>query len=422
MPLRHRSRVLALSSASLAQDLLKTLEPLTVLGDKEEVFKQAGSAAFITAEEIRAVNSSNVNQVLAKVPGVYVREEDGFGNFPNISLRGADGTRSEKVTMMEDGILTAPSPYSAPAAYYSPKVARMAGVEILKGSSQVRYGPQTTGGVINFLSTEIPEERLTYLKSTYGSDNTFFGHAYHGDTVETEAGKFGYLLELHAQTRAMATVTSMELRRIPDSRSVGADAEALVRSRTPRSSSASNSRSATPTSMPTRSYTGLTTAMICATIRTGATRRPSYDQFDRRANGARYLKWIAEPTDALRLESAVYYNEFCAQLGQARPGERRARSTRRSSLPAGLATLNGLSAWRHRSGSPPISATTRPTAGRTRRTSASTPARLAHDLAVGLRLHYDRLDAQQYRTNYTSNGTGGFNFGSRDADGGCGHQ
>ena len=130
---------------------------MTVLGTKEEIFTQTGSAAFVPAEAIRAANSSNVNIVLAKVPGVYAREEDGFGNFPNISLRGADGTRSEKVTVMEDGILTAPAPYSGPAAYYSPRIARMAGVEILKGSSQVRYGPQTTGGVINYLSTEIPE-------------------------------------------------------------------------------------------------------------------------------------------------------------------------------------------------------------------------------------------------------------------------
>ncbi len=41
---------------------------------------------------------------------------------------------------MEDGILIAPAPYSALAAYFNPAAARMSGVEVLMGSSQVRYG------------------------------------------------------------------------------------------------------------------------------------------------------------------------------------------------------------------------------------------------------------------------------------------
>ena len=130
------------------------------------------------------------------VPGVYLREEDGFGNFPNISIRGGDGTRSEKVTLMEDGILAAPAPYAAPSAYYSPNVTRMSGVEVLKGSSQVRFGPHTTGGAINYLSTPIPAQAAHYVKGTYGEDGTWLGHAYYGDTLAGELGRFGYLLEL----------------------------------------------------------------------------------------------------------------------------------------------------------------------------------------------------------------------------------
>ena len=98
---------------------------------------------------------------------------------------------------MEDGILQAPSPYSAPSAYYSPNIARMAGVEILKGSSQIGYGPNTTGGVINYLSTPIPEHEQFYMRSTYGSNATAMVHSHLGYTLETEAGKFGYLGEIY---------------------------------------------------------------------------------------------------------------------------------------------------------------------------------------------------------------------------------
>jgi Fe(3+) dicitrate transport protein len=110
----------ALVSAAFAQDALESLEPMTVLGSRDAVFRQTGSAAYISEEEIRTASSTNINQVLAKVPGVYVREEDGYGNFPNISLRGADGTRSEKVTLMEDGILTAPAPSLGSGSIFQP--------------------------------------------------------------------------------------------------------------------------------------------------------------------------------------------------------------------------------------------------------------------------------------------------------------
>jgi Fe(3+) dicitrate transport protein len=63
--------------------------------------------------------------------------------------------------------LAAPATYTAPSAYYSPTVERMSGLEVIKGSSQVKYGPHTTGGVINYLSTIIPDEVTTYSKSYY---------------------------------------------------------------------------------------------------------------------------------------------------------------------------------------------------------------------------------------------------------------
>jgi Fe(3+) dicitrate transport protein len=69
---------------------------------------------------------------------------------------GTSPNRSEKITLMEDGVLISPAPYSAPAAYYFPTVSRMQSFEILKGGSQIQYGPYTTGGAINMVSTQIP--------------------------------------------------------------------------------------------------------------------------------------------------------------------------------------------------------------------------------------------------------------------------
>ena len=174
----------------------KVLNKVMVIGNPANIEKMPGSAQVVSKEDIRQQNYDDVSRVLSKVPGVYVRGEFGYGLFPSISLRGVDTTRSSKVTIMEDGVMMAPAPYSAPAAYYAPTAGRMSGLEVLKGSSQIKYGPHTTGGVINYLSTPVPTKETAYLKSTFGSFNEQRTHAYVGNTFDAgKAGQFGVLLE-----------------------------------------------------------------------------------------------------------------------------------------------------------------------------------------------------------------------------------
>ncbi|MGB5368965.1 MAG: TonB-dependent receptor [Flavobacteriaceae bacterium] len=160
----------------------------TILGSKFQAKNRTGSAYYISPQELKKFNSTDINRVLRTVPGVNIYEEDGFGLRPNISLRGTSPERSSKITLMEDGVLIAPAPYSAPAAYYFPSVARMAAVEILKGSSQIQYGPFTTGGAINMLSTPIPEALKAEVIAGYGSFNSSRLQAIIGDSRQY----FGY--------------------------------------------------------------------------------------------------------------------------------------------------------------------------------------------------------------------------------------
>lgn len=199
---------LCLAATVRAEDEKKNIwDVVTVLGVREDGAVLPGSGDRVDVEDIRKHSYDDINRILRKVPGVYLREEDGHGLFPNISLRGVDTGRSQKVTLMEDGITVAPAPYSAPAAYYSPTAGRMSGIEILKGSSQVKYGPHTTGGVVNYLSTPIPDKRTFYLKTLGGSNEEFRGHVYYGDKIHTAAGKFGVVLEeYYRQTSGFKTI------------------------------------------------------------------------------------------------------------------------------------------------------------------------------------------------------------------------
>jgi Fe(3+) dicitrate transport protein len=109
--------------------------PLTVAafllgtaGSRENERALVGSGTYLDTSDIRDQNYDDINRVLRKAPGVYIREEDGFGLFPNISLRGVDHGRSAKLMLLEDGIPMAPAPYASPAAYYSPTAGRMSGI------------------------------------------------------------------------------------------------------------------------------------------------------------------------------------------------------------------------------------------------------------------------------------------------------
>ncbi|MDP3152514.1 MAG: TonB-dependent receptor [Archangium sp.] len=164
----------------------------TVTGRKMvDVRRVAGSAQVIGKEELERQEANDLHRVLQGVPGVYVREEDGFGLRPNIGIRGASADRSSKVTLMEDGVLSGPAPYSAAAAYYTPLMTRMVGVEIYKGPASIRFGPQTIGGAMNLRTREAPRAFEGDLDISLGNYGSAKGHGVIGYGTE----RFGVLLE-----------------------------------------------------------------------------------------------------------------------------------------------------------------------------------------------------------------------------------
>jgi len=171
------------------------MKRIMVVGKPSWLDKTTGSSDYIGKTELKKFNYSDVTRVLRSVTGVYIQEEDGFGLRPNIGLRGTGVERSSKITLMEDGVLIAPAPYAAPAAYYFPSVNRMSSVEVRKGSSQIKYGPYTTGGAINFISTRIPYEFTGNAEISAGQFNSQRFSTSIGDSYKN----FGFLLESNYQ-------------------------------------------------------------------------------------------------------------------------------------------------------------------------------------------------------------------------------
>lgn len=167
------------------------VERIRILGHNNKLRTEAGSATLIGEAELEKFKFDDINRVLYNVPGINIREEDGFGLRPNIGFRGATPERSKKITVMEDGILIGPAPYSAPAAYYFPMMSKMTSLEVFKGPSATKYGPNTVAGAINMNTRAVPDAQEGMIDVSVGSDGYSKVHGFYGNTF----GDLGVLIE-----------------------------------------------------------------------------------------------------------------------------------------------------------------------------------------------------------------------------------
>lgn len=166
-------------------------DPLDVFIGGARAKDTSGSAHVISTKQLERFEQDDPHKVLLGVPGVYVRGEDGFGLRPNIGMRGALSDRSKKITLMEDGVLFAPAPYSAPAAYYFPLITRMSAVRVTKGPSAIAYGPHTVAGAIDLVTAPVPDEPKGLVDLSFGQYMSRKVHLRLGTT----AGPIGVVIE-----------------------------------------------------------------------------------------------------------------------------------------------------------------------------------------------------------------------------------
>ncbi len=176
--------VSALSMAAFGQDSAP-MDNVTIFGHSSDVADVPGSAHIVSSESLEVFIATDIMRVLRAVPGVYVQEEEGFGLRPNIGIRGSGLDRSARIALLEDGVLIAPAPYSAPSAYYFPTQRRMNSLEVLKGPASIVVGPRTTGGAINMISTPIPETTSGLADLRIGDYQTYDAHLNWGGSGET---------------------------------------------------------------------------------------------------------------------------------------------------------------------------------------------------------------------------------------------
>lgn len=134
-----------------------------------------GSFNVVDEEALVERRPFTVREALNNVPGINIVGEDAFVLAPNIGIRGLDPRRTSRTLLMEDGMPLFLAPYGDPSAHYSTPLQRVNRIEVVKGSGQILYGPQTIGGMINFVTKPVPKNGLQGSVQATAGNNDFTG-------------------------------------------------------------------------------------------------------------------------------------------------------------------------------------------------------------------------------------------------------
>jgi Fe(3+) dicitrate transport protein len=188
------------SLVSLGQEagdtLPKTQEmpQILIVGYKDKLLsKVPGSVSILRFKEIQQLAPVSGNDIMRRVPGLNVVDEEGAGLRINIGVRGLDPDRSRNLLVLEDGVPVALNPYGEPELYFTPVIDKVRSIEVLKGSGQVLFGPQTIGGVVNLITADPPAEERTELRIKGGQGGFFSTYASYGNTIGNMGFNVSYL-------------------------------------------------------------------------------------------------------------------------------------------------------------------------------------------------------------------------------------
>jgi outer membrane receptor protein involved in Fe transport len=150
LSIRRRSLLaiacVATLSAAQARAAEETVYPfgetITVVGDRIRLADEIATVETVTAEEIERRGARNLEEAIALLPGVYVRQ--GADGVPRVDIR---GLRTRNIILLQDGV-PLNSTYDGQFDPAALPVENIASIRVVKGTSSVLYGPGGNAGII----------------------------------------------------------------------------------------------------------------------------------------------------------------------------------------------------------------------------------------------------------------------------------
>jgi outer membrane receptor protein involved in Fe transport len=151
-------------------------------GSKQPVSKAPAVASVVTAEEIKAIGATDLDEVLETVPGLHVARS-ALGYNPIYTVRGVYSNYNPQVLVLINGIpITNLYVGDRNRTWGGMPVQAIARIEVIRGPGSALYGADAFAGVINIITKTKEDINGTELGARAGSFDTYDGWALHGGT------------------------------------------------------------------------------------------------------------------------------------------------------------------------------------------------------------------------------------------------
>lgn len=151
-------------------------------GYKQPLFKAPSVATVITAEDIKVMGATDLDEVLETVPGLHVSYNFN-GYAPIYTMRGVYAPYNSQVLVMINGIpITNLFVNDRGRVWGGMPVQAIARVEVVRGPGSALYGADAVAGAINIITKAKQDINGTELGGRVGSFDTYDGWMLHGDT------------------------------------------------------------------------------------------------------------------------------------------------------------------------------------------------------------------------------------------------
>lgn len=174
---------MATAQDHVKQDTIKakTLDSITVIARLQQGVVQTLSSIHGTymygARKTEVINldkldinriDNNPRQLFAKIPGLFVYENDGTGNQVNIATRGLTAHRSWEMNVRHNDIMTNSDLYGYPASHFNAPTESIERIELVRGSGALQYGAQF-GGMVNYITKEGDSSRKISFETQHAA-------------------------------------------------------------------------------------------------------------------------------------------------------------------------------------------------------------------------------------------------------------
>ena len=183
---------------------IKYLAEITLVGSKnrsdlQQIPEIVGTSIYagkksslLVLKNVEGNISTNVmRQVMAKIPGIHIWENDGSGIQIGVATRGLSPNRSWEFNVRQNGYDISADPYGYPEAYYNPQLQAVQRIEVIRGHGALQYGSQF-GGMINYILRDGSEFKKPFQVETQQTVGSFgLSNIYAG--AGGQSGKWNFL-------------------------------------------------------------------------------------------------------------------------------------------------------------------------------------------------------------------------------------